>query len=83
MPEQLTSTNFSFLAAHDAQLVRLGGLAESYFGDDPNTSLLKLRQFGETPSPLSEGRFEGNCFPGFLASCRVKRRRKWHNPRAD
>lgn len=29
--------NFGFLAQHDAQLVRLGALAERYFGDDPNT----------------------------------------------
>jgi type I restriction enzyme R subunit len=32
---------------HDPQLVRLGGLAERYFKDDPNTCLIKLRQFGE------------------------------------
>lgn len=41
------SANFSFLAAHDTQLVRLGALAERYFKDDPETSLIKLRQFGE------------------------------------
>ena len=41
------SANFEFLAKHDAQLVRLGGLAERYFKDDPNTCLIKLRQFGE------------------------------------
>src|ERR1043166_186613 len=41
------SANFDFLGKHDAQLVRLGGLAERYFKDDPNTSLIKLRQFGE------------------------------------
>ena len=29
------------------QLVRLGALAERYFPDDPNTCLIKLRQFGE------------------------------------
>src|SRR5262245_24902367 len=52
MPEQLTSANFSFLATHDAQLVRLGALAERYFTDDPNTSLLKLRQYGETLAQL-------------------------------
>jgi type I restriction enzyme R subunit len=52
MPEQLTSANFSFLAVHDAQLVRLGALAERYFKDDPNTSLLKLRQYGETLAQL-------------------------------
>jgi len=40
-------SNFSHLALLDAQLVRLGRLAEHYFTDDPNTALLKLRQFGE------------------------------------
>lgn len=52
MSEQLSSANFSFLAVHDAQLVRLGALAERYFKDDPNTSLLKLRQYGETLAQL-------------------------------
>jgi type I restriction enzyme R subunit len=52
MREQLTSANFSFLAEHDAQLVRLGALAERYFKDDPNTCLLKLRQYGETLAQL-------------------------------
>jgi type I restriction enzyme R subunit len=52
MPEQLTSANFSFLAAYDAQLVRLGALAERYFKDDPTTSLIKLRQYGETLAQL-------------------------------
>ena len=40
-------SNFSHLAVHDAQLARLGALAEHYFPDDPNTCLLKLRQMGE------------------------------------
>ncbi len=52
MPEQLTSANFSFLAVYDTQLVRLGALAERYFKDDPNTSLIKLRQYGETLAQL-------------------------------
>ncbi|BBD61064.1 type III restriction enzyme res subunit [Nostoc sp. HK-01] len=50
MPESL---NFSFLAAHDQQLVRLGALAERYFVDDPNTCLIKLRQFGELLAQLA------------------------------
>jgi type I restriction enzyme, R subunit len=41
------SANFSHLQAVDEQLVRLGALAEKYFADDPNTSLIKMRQFGE------------------------------------
>lgn len=41
------TANFGFLKRHDEQLVRLGALAERYFREDPNTCLLKLRQFGE------------------------------------
>jgi hypothetical protein len=52
MREKLTSANFGFLATHDVQLVRLGALAERYFKDDPNTCLLKLRQYGETLAQL-------------------------------
>jgi type I restriction enzyme R subunit len=40
-------TNFAFLKTHDEQLVRLGMLAERYLADDPNTCLIKTRQFGE------------------------------------
>lgn len=47
------SANFGFLAAHDAQLVRLGGLAERYFKDDQNTCLIKVRQFGEVLAQLT------------------------------
>lgn len=42
-----SSANFSHLQAYDEQLVLLGALAEKYFADDPNTSLIKMRQFGE------------------------------------
>ena len=52
MAEPLKSANFAFLAVHDAQLVRLGALAERYFKDDPATCLIKLRQFGETLAQL-------------------------------
>src|SRR5258708_26223154 len=48
----LPSTNFAFLQPHDEQLVRLGMLAERYFLDDPNTCLLKIRQFGELLAQL-------------------------------
>lgn len=40
-------SNFDFLNRYDAQLVRLGALAERYFKEDPNTCLIKLRQFAE------------------------------------
>ncbi len=46
-PVKVVSANFGFLAAHDPQLVRLAVLAERYFADDPNTCLIKLRQFAE------------------------------------
>jgi type I restriction enzyme, R subunit len=49
----MPSLNFSFLAVHDTQLVRLGALAERYFADDPNTCLIKLRQFGELLAQLA------------------------------
>src|SRR5262245_18181854 len=40
-------SNFSHMAVHDEQLARIDALAEHYFPEDPNTCLLKLRQFGE------------------------------------
>src|SRR4051812_16584789 len=56
------SANFDFLGTHDAQLVRLGALAERYFKDDPNTCLIKLRQFGEVLAQLTAAK------SGMLAS---------------
>ena len=49
MPQQSApiQSNFANLAEHDQQLLRLGLLAERYFPEDPNTSLLKLRQLAE------------------------------------
>jgi len=47
------SANFEFLRSHDVQLVRLGALAERYFQDDPNTYLIKLRQFAEMLAQLT------------------------------
>jgi len=41
------SSNFSILATLSPELAKLGLRAERYFPDDPNTALLKLRQFGE------------------------------------
>ncbi|MFO7631539.1 MAG: DUF4145 domain-containing protein, partial [Caldilinea sp.] len=49
----LLATNFKFLETHDEQLVRLGMLAERYFPDDPNTCILKLRQYGEVLAQLT------------------------------
>jgi hypothetical protein len=53
---ELGSGNFAFLKPHDIQLVRLGALAERYFHDDPNTCLIKLRQFGELLAQLIAGK---------------------------
>lgn len=52
MTASIKSANFNFLEQYDAQLVRLGVLAERYFRDDPSTSLIKLRQFGEILAQL-------------------------------
>src|SRR5436853_1713638 len=48
----LLTSNFVHLQEHDEQLLRLGILAERYFPDDPNTSLLKLRQLAELLAQL-------------------------------
>lgn len=45
-------SNFAHLQAHDEQLLRLGVLAERYFAEDTNTSLLKQRQFAELLAQL-------------------------------
>ncbi|MEL6249789.1 MAG: type I restriction-modification system endonuclease [Cyanobacteria bacterium J06627_15] len=56
------SSNFAFLKVHSLELVRLGTLAENYFANDPNTCLIKLRQFGEQLAQLvaaKVGLYEG------------------------
>ena len=50
------SRNFAFLKVHSLELVRLGSLAEQYFADDPNTCLIKLRQFGEQLAQLASAK---------------------------
>ncbi len=45
--QQNIRSNFEMLRAYEPQLWRLGALAERYFAEDPNTSLLKLRQLAE------------------------------------
>lgn len=39
--------NFGFLLAYEAVLVGYGAAAESMVFTDPNTSMIKARQFGE------------------------------------
>ena len=51
------SSNFLHLQRYDAQLFRLGVLAERYFAEDPNTALLKLRQLGELLAQQTASRF--------------------------
>ena len=41
------TTNFAFLEIYDVRLAAIPTLAERYFQEDPNTCLIKLRQFGE------------------------------------
>lgn len=52
-----TSENFGFLEKHDAHLARLAAFAEVYCHADPNTALLKLRQFGERLAQQAAARF--------------------------
>lgn len=44
----MRSANFDHLRPISQQLFRLGFLAERFFAEDPNTSLIKSRQFAET-----------------------------------
>ncbi|QKY68810.1 hypothetical protein [Lentibacillus sp. CBA3610] len=41
-------SNFSFLQAYSPLLANLGQTAERNIHEDPNTTLIKLRLFGET-----------------------------------
>ncbi len=50
------SVNFDFLKVHEPALVTLGAQAEQYFRTDPNTCLIKLRQFGELLAQLTAAR---------------------------
>lgn len=47
MASEITSQNVLFLQPYERKLDYLGALAERYFAEDPNTALIKLRQFGE------------------------------------
>lgn len=48
-------SNFGFLAEHDALFVELTASAERAFASDPNTTLIKLRQLGESTRPAYGG----------------------------
>lgn len=61
--------NFGFLAHYDPQLARLAERAEFNFAEDPNTCLVKLRQFGELLVQHVAARFgiaEQETFGGFI-----------------
>ena len=73
---QLGPSNFAFLKPHDIQLVRLGALAERYFHDDPNTCLIKLRQFGELLAQLIAAK-TGLLQPGEESQADLLRRLKF------
>ncbi|GGS37099.1 type I restriction-modification system endonuclease [Deinococcus knuensis] len=49
-------SNFDDLSAVEPLLAQLGALAERYAADDPNTALLKLRQYGELLSRVVAAR---------------------------
>ena len=73
---ELGPSNFAFLKPHDIQLVRLGALAERYFHDDPNTCLIKLRQFGELLAQLIAAK-TGLLQPGEESQADLLRRLKF------
>ncbi len=50
-------SNFSVLAPLSPELAKIGHMAETYFCADPNTALLKLRQFGELLAQELAARF--------------------------
>jgi hypothetical protein len=70
------TSNFSFLAAQDEQLARLGALAERYFFDDAPSALIKLRQLVEFIAKDVAAR------QGLLPAQNVTRRRAAH-PQCD
>ncbi len=42
-----TSPNFAFLSEYEPLLARYAGLAGVYLFSDPNTAMIKIRQFAE------------------------------------
>ena len=44
---EINSVNFGFMKEHDEELERIIALAELNLNIDPNTSLIKIRQFAE------------------------------------
>ena len=60
----MSPSNFDFLRQREPDLWQLGTQAERYFHPDPNTCLLKLRQFGEQLAQDVAGRMDLHPQPG-------------------
>ena len=76
------SANFVHLRGYDEQLFRLGFLAERYFPEDPNTTLLKLRQLAELLAQQVAARF-GVEIRVERALQRILASRSWSRPQRD
>lgn len=61
------SPNFSFMSEHSTALLQCAMKAERYVFDDPNTALLKLRQFGEFLANETAARTGVDIFPNDTA----------------
>lgn len=69
------AANFKQFQSYEPQLARLGLLAEKYFPDDPNTALLKVRQFGELLAQsvaAYSGKFSGSDESQYDLLCRLR-----------
>lgn len=60
---RIDSPNFSFLERHDPLLLRYAAQAERYVFDDPNTSLIKVRQFAEHLAKIAAAKANVTVFP--------------------
>ena len=68
------SPNFSFLSEHSTLLAQCAIQAERYVFDDPNTALIKLRQFGELLAQEVAARTGVEIFPvDRYYGCQLKR----------
>ena len=78
---ELRSPNFSFLAEQDPDLALFAIRAERYVFDDPNTSIMKSRQFAELIAKAASRSCgfdtEGDEFGSIVSRC------AWIGPRAS
>jgi len=61
--KSIESPNFSFLEMHDPLLLRYAAQAERYVFDDPNTALIKVRQFAEHLAKIAAAKANVTIFP--------------------